>query len=357
MSLEGLLVIDKPVGPTSHDVVARVRRILGEPRIGHTGTLDPMASGVLPLVIGRATRLAQFYTQSDKVYEAVIRFGFATDTYDAQGQPTGAPVEGSIPSREGIERALDAFRGTFLQKPPAFSAKKIDGRRSYRLARAHRRASAVQPGLPVIPALPAEAALPTPPALPVSPPLPAQSAARPALSVLLAVPPTLPASVRVTASSLEMVGTEGDLVFLRITCSSGFYVRSLAHDLGQALGIGGHLAALRRTEASGRTLADAVPLAAMEAGAEGVARARAALIPLSAMLPALPSLALSSDGVRRAASGCRLGPDDVVGAFPRHPNDSGTPGPVKLLDPAGNLVSIAESSSSSGLLHPVVVLM
>src|SRR5437667_7542225 len=99
MSLEGLLVIDKPVGPTSHDVVARVRRILGEPRIGHTGTLDPMASGVLPLVVGRATRLVRFLNPDDKRYDATIRLGFATDTYDAQGQPTGAPVEGSIPSR------------------------------------------------------------------------------------------------------------------------------------------------------------------------------------------------------------------------------------------------------------------
>src|SRR5436190_13508115 len=108
MSLEGLLVIDKPVGPTSHDVVARVRRILGEPRIGHTGTLDPMASGVLPLVLGRATRLVRFLTADDKCYAATIRFGVSTDTYDAQGQHVGPRYEGVMPSRDAVERALDA---------------------------------------------------------------------------------------------------------------------------------------------------------------------------------------------------------------------------------------------------------
>src|SRR5438552_1546326 len=141
MSLDGLLVIDKPVGPTSHDVVARVRRILGERRVGHTGTLDPLASGVLLLVIGRATRLAQFLSADMKRYEATIRLGFSTDTYDALGQPTTATYQGALPSAERIEEALNLFRGTFAQQPPAFSAKKIDGRRSYRIARAHRRAT------------------------------------------------------------------------------------------------------------------------------------------------------------------------------------------------------------------------
>src|SRR5436190_12148679 len=125
--MDGLIVIDKPEGPTSHDVVARLRRVLRERRIGHTGTLDPAASGVLPLVIGRATRLARFLSARDKSYEAVIRLGVATDTYDAHGQASGLPHSGAWPSRDEIERALDAFRGTFLQQPPAFSAKKSDG--------------------------------------------------------------------------------------------------------------------------------------------------------------------------------------------------------------------------------------
>src|SRR5262245_63562673 len=123
--MDGLLVVDKPSGPTSHDVVARMRRVLREQRIGHTGTLDPGATGVLPLVIGRATRLARFLSASDKSYEAVIRLGVATDTGDATGAPIHPRGDACLASREAIDRALDAFRGSFLQQPPAFSAKKI----------------------------------------------------------------------------------------------------------------------------------------------------------------------------------------------------------------------------------------
>ena len=156
--MDGLLVIDKPTGPTSHDVVARMRRVLGESRIGHTGTLDPAASGVLPLVLGRATRLARFMSGSNKRYEAVVRFGQATDTYDAEGVPVGERSL-AIPSREQIESALEAFRGTFEQQPPAFSAKKIAGRRSYEAARAAR-----------VPACPASRCPARLPCLPCPPP-------------------------------------------------------------------------------------------------------------------------------------------------------------------------------------------
>src|SRR5215471_16835725 len=163
MPLDGLLVIDKPVGPTSHDVVSRVRRILRERRIGHTGTLDPMASGVLLLLVGRATRLAQFLNADVKQYDATIRLGFATDTYDAVGRPTTEVHPGPLPTRDRIGEALAAFRGTFTQQPPAFSAKKIEGKRSYRLARARQRAAHV----------PAERAASPVPARPASPALPA----------------------------------------------------------------------------------------------------------------------------------------------------------------------------------------
>ncbi len=161
--MDGLLVVDKPAGPTSHEVVARVRRALGERRIGHTGTLDPAATGVLPLVLGRATRLARFLSSSEKSYDAVLRLGVATDTNDAQGTPAGAPYQGPLPSREAIDRALDRFRGAFLQQPPAYSAKKIDGERSYRLARAaSRQLSSTGAGAP--PGVPnAAAALGAPP--------------------------------------------------------------------------------------------------------------------------------------------------------------------------------------------------
>src|SRR5947209_3620471 len=132
--MDGLLVIDKPAGPTSHDVVACLRRVLGEHRIGHTGTLDPAATGVLPLVLGRATRLARFLSASDKSYDVEIRLGFATDTNDVQGRSVGARHEGPWPPHEQIATALDTFRGMQLHQPPAFSAKKVAGRRSYNLA-------------------------------------------------------------------------------------------------------------------------------------------------------------------------------------------------------------------------------
>ena len=136
--MDGLLVVDKPAGPTSHDVVARVRRTLHERRIGHTGTLDPRATGVLPLVIGRATRLARFFSTSDKRYRAVIHLGSRTDSGDADGEVIGDIFSGPLPSRGEVDDALSAFRGTFTQRPPAFSARKIAGRRSYELARSAR---------------------------------------------------------------------------------------------------------------------------------------------------------------------------------------------------------------------------
>src|SRR4051812_21108409 len=150
--MDGLLVIDKPAGPTSHDVVAGLRRGLGGRRIGHTGTLDPAASGVLPLVLGRATRLARFLSAGDKSYEAVIRVGVSTDTYDGEGTAVGTGHDGVCPSREVIEAALGAFRGSFLQQPPAYSAKKIAGRRSYTIARARARDRSEHEGAGDLPA-------------------------------------------------------------------------------------------------------------------------------------------------------------------------------------------------------------
>lgn len=311
--MDGLLVVDKPAGPTSHDVVARVRRALGERRVGHTGTLDPIATGVLPLVLGRATRLARFLSSSDKSYDAVVRLGVATDTYDAEGTPLGAPHEGPLPPRDEIERALDGFRGTFTQEPPAFSAKKIAGRRSYESARRRSR-------FPVPPAHPAFSAL-----------------------------PDLPAPVEVRVRRLDIVAVESDLLTLRVDCSTGFYVRSLAHDLGSQLGIGAHLASLRRTRIGDVTLADAIGFDMIE---QEPARAAGAVIPPARMLLGLSAVTLTSEGVRRAMHGRDLGPADLEDAVTGAPGDW-----VRLVDPAGELVAIGRLSDTPGLLHPSIVLV
>ena len=303
--MDGLLVVDKPVGPTSHDVVARVRRVLGERRIGHTGTLDPGASGVLPLVLGRATRLARFLSASDKSYDAVVRLGFATDTQDAGGTALGPCHQGSWPSRDTIDRALAGFRGTFLQQPPAFSAKKIAGERSYRAARRAKREAAALPALP--------------------------------------------APVSVTTTAIDLVAVENDLVTLRIDCSAGFYVRALAHELGLALGVGAHLASLRRIRSGDLTLDNALTLGDVEGNPAACA---GAVVPLSRMLPGLSSIRLTDEGVRRAVHGRDLGPGDLEKGV-------GTPAPffVRLIDPTGDLVAIATPIGASGLLHPAVVLV
>ena len=325
--MDGLLVIDKPIGPTSHDVVARVRRILDERRIGHTGTLDPAASGVLPLVVGRATRLARFLSAADKTYEAVIRVGVSTDTYDAEGQPTEPAYRGPLPLREDVDHALDAFRGTFDQRPPAYSAKKIGGTRSYRLARraAH----------------------------------PSRSDAPPHTGASQAH--VLPEPIAVTVKRIEILEVAADMVRLRVDCSSGFYMRSLAHDLGQALGIGASLWALRRTRSGDISIASAASLAAVEAG--GGRTALGLLIPLSGMLLAFPSVALTPEGVRRAANGRNLGAGDTLTALDaaRFSSEAAHPASVvrfRLLDASGCLVGIAEPAlEEPELLHPSVVLM
>ena len=315
--MDGLLIVDKPVGPTSHDVVARVRRVLGERRIGHTGTLDPAASGVLPLVVGRATRLARFLSAADKAYEATVRLGVETDTDDSLGQRIGVPHTGPFPAREAIDRALDEFRGTFLQQPPVYSAKKIGGKRSHRLARA--------------------------------------SLAR-ASPAGLQTPAVLPAPVLVTAHVIQIVGCEDDRVTIVVTCSAGFYLRALAHDLGERLGTGAHLEALRRTRSGDATIAAALPLALVEADRGA---AIAALVPLANVLAALTSVILTDEGARRAGHGRDLGPSDIAGGplAIQQGGKAGAPPRFRLLDRQGNLIGVAETGRTPGLLHPAVILV
>jgi tRNA pseudouridine55 synthase len=318
LTMDGLLVVDKPLGPSSHDVVARVRRVLNEQRIGHTGTLDPAASGVLPLVIGRATRLAQFMVGASKAYDAVVRLGVATTTFDAQGAPVGAAYAGTMPGREAVEQAVDSFRGTFLQQPPAYSAKKIGGEPSYKRARRAARQGTAQ----------ASADVP------------------------------LPVPVQVTVHGIELLDVEGGAVRLHIECSAGFYVRVLAHDLGLRLGTGGHLASLRRTRSGDWTLDHAIALDALEQPESGRRTAEAMVIPMDRLLESLPAVVLTDDGMRRTANGCEVGPDDSLSGFAEAPDKSkDKSGHVRLVSSRGALVAIARPGRTPGSLHPLVVLM
>jgi tRNA pseudouridine55 synthase len=292
------MIVDKPEGPTSHDVVTLARRVLGVSRIGHTGTLDPLATGVLPLVIGRATRLAQFLTASDKSYEATIAFGRTTDTYDAKGLEIA--VCDRRPAREEVDAALARFRGTFEQVPPAYSAKNIDGERSYELARRKR-----------------SAARPTP--------------------------------VRVTARQLDVLSFTGDLATLTMTVSAGFYVRSLAHDLGEVLGCGAVLMALRRTRSGEFGVSAAVPLADVLASTREQLAAR--LVPMSQVLVDLPAVALrGAIALERLKNGVEMTPHDLLAPLT-------TPAPiVRLLGPDGDLAGLAKPGKTPGSLHGWVVL-
>jgi tRNA pseudouridine55 synthase len=301
--MDGVLLIDKPTGPTSHDVVARLRSTSGATRIGHTGTLDPRATGLLPLVVGKATRLAQILGGGDKTYEAIVRLGFATDTDDADGERIG-DVTSILPDDEAIDRALAAFAGTIEQVPPDHSAKRVGGHRAYDLARS---------------------------AKPVS------------------LPP-----VSVTVRSIDRTSRIGEMVGLRITSTSGFYVRALARDLGRVLGCGGHLVDLRRTRSGQFEVASAVPLET----AERLGRAIASRVVSPAdALPDLVGVRVTPAGLKRAEHGNPLGPEHLESRYVPPPGgggSAGAPRPVKIVDAEGRLVALAWSRG--GALHPSVVL-
>lgn len=311
VAFDGVLVIDKPAGPTSHDIVACVRRTLSLKKVGHLGTLDPLATGVLPLVVGRATRLASLLAGASKQYDAVIRLGLITDTYDITGtvvggadaprpDATSAEIDGLQPSPETIAHAAAGFVGSYPQRPPPFSAKKIDGVRAYDLARRR------QP-VEVTPA-------------------------------------------QVTVEALTVLSIDGPRVRCRIVCSSGFYIRSLAHDLGDALGCGGCLETLRRERHGPFNLQAAVPLAQIVEKSAWVATQ---FVPMGSLLPSIPAVVVSDQGARRVAHGNPLRVADMVPA-------AGLPlpnaGRVRVLDERGRLLAVADRRGD-GTLHPKIVLV
>jgi tRNA pseudouridine55 synthase len=293
--MDGILVVDKPGGWTSHDVVSRMRRIAGTRKIGHLGTLDPIATGVLPLVIGRATRLAQFYTRNEKVYQARIRFGFSTDSYDRSGVATSTPVD-FVLDRAALDRHVAAFLGESLQAPPPVSAKKIQGKRAYKMPR--------------------------------------EEAAR----------QLAPVPVQIYELTLgEVAGNEAELL---ARCSGGTYLRSIAHDLGQALRSGAHLTELRRLRSGEFTIEQARTIPQLEELA-AAGRLAEALIPAADLLPEFPAVML--DAVSSAH--VRQGRDFPASPFRAAPDARY----VKAIGEGGELIAIGERALPH-MYHPVVVL-
>lgn len=288
-------MVDKPEGITSHDVVSRVRRLTGTARVGHLGTLDPIATGVLPLALGRATRLAQFFLHRDKTYEAVIRFGFATDTYDRAGRPLGEEKPVTL-DRARLEELIAAYRGEFEQTPPPVSAKKVHGVAAYKLARKQ---------------LPVELA-----------------------------------PVKVRVDEFTLLEIDGPRARVRVRCSAGAYLRGLAHDMGQKLGVGAHVENLRRTAAGEFTLGQARTLEQIAALCQEN-RLAEALIPAAELMPEAP--AEQVDAV--TAAQILHGRDFRVSPF-RVRSGSRL---VKAIDTQGRLLAIGEVRLPN-LYHPIIVL-
>jgi tRNA pseudouridine55 synthase len=272
-----------------------MRRLAGTKKIGHLGTLDPMATGVLPLVVERATRLAQFFVKNDKQYEAVIRFGQTTDSYDREGEPTSPAVDVTL-DRAAVEAALEDFRGLILQTPPPISAKKIGGVPAYKLARRN---------------------------------------------VAVELKP-----VEVTIFALHLLECGGNEIRLDVHCSAGTYLRSLAHDLGQKLGCGAIVQELRRTRSGDFEIGLARTIPALEQlSAEG--RIAEAIIPAAKLLPEIPGEVVDALTVRQI----RQGRDFRVSPFRVQRGAKY----VKALSPEGDLVAMGEVKMPN-LYHPILVL-
>ena len=295
--MNGLLVIDKPAGMTSHDVVYRLRKITGERSIGHLGTLDPMATGVLPMLLGKFTRLAQYFSSAEKSYAGTIRFGFATDTYDAEGEPAGPDRSAVLDpplSLERIQAAAARFHGEMEQMPPAFSAKKIAGKPAYKLARE---------GKPV---------------------------ELKAATVLIA--------------SFEITALDGAEASFTMNISAGGYVRSVAHELGQDLGCGANLSSLRRTQAGVFTLAQAHTLDELSPLAGNLEALQSLCLHPRSLLPEMPSVTGDELALGRLRNGAQA----------NLPEFSSAP-LVKVFAGQRELVGIAKRVAGT-LFQPVVVM-
>ncbi len=289
--MNAVLILDKPAGLTSHDVVNRVRRILQQRSVGHLGTLDPLATGVLPIVVGNLTRLAQFYTASEKTYEGTIRLGFATDTYDAEGEPATPPRSVSV-SLAQLREVAQHFRGVIEQMPPPFSAKKVQGVPAYKLARKKKEVK-LEP-------------------------------------------------VQVEIKEFEILSCAGGRADFRARVASGTYMRSVAHDMGTQLGCGAHLESLRRTSVAEFVIGDACTLEQVEF-ASSAGRLDQVCVHARKLLPEMPSVTATDE----AAAYIRSGRAVNLPEFSRAKQ-------VKVFYGQSELIAIA-SRVAGTLFHPRIV--
>ena len=289
--MNGVLIIDKPAGLTSHDVVNRVRRILGQRSVGHLGTLDPLATGVLPLVTGSLTRLAQFYTTSQKSYEGVVRFGFATDTYDADGEPSSTAQSVNLQLHQTSDLAA-RFRGVIEQMPPPFSAKKVHGVPAYKLARKKKEVE-LKP-------------------------------------------------VQVEIKEFEILSVEGDRASFRARVSSGTYLRSVAHEMGQQLGCGAHLESLRRTAVAEFNISDAHSVEQVQQAAQSGSVEEIFVHPRR-LLPDFPAVTADEENAARIHTGRAVNLPELSQARM-----------VKVFRAQKELIAIATRIAGT-LFHPSIV--
>ncbi len=295
MSADGVIVVDKPEGWTSHDVVAKMRGIAGTRRVGHLGTLDPVATGVLPVMIGQATRLARFWDSSEKVYEAVVRFGFATTTYDREGEPAGPVTEPHI-TAEQLEACIAPMRGLIEQIPPPVSAKKINGVRAYKLARSN---------------------------------------------VVVELQP-----VKVSIFELTLLELNGVRASLRVRCSAGTYIRSIAHELGIRLGCGAHVDALTRTQSGPFPIENAFTIGRLQE-LKDLGELESAMLPAAELLPQFPAVFVDEITTTQIRQGRDFNASPFrVNAGTEH---------VKAIGPDGSLIAIGRIALPH-VYHPVVVL-
>ncbi len=292
--LNGVLLIDKPSGPTSHDIVVRVRRMFGERRCGHAGTLDPFATGLLILCLGRATRLARFLLKANKTYIATLRFGFSTDTYDRTGVPVG-PANDFEPESSALKQLLTHFEGRTVQQPPAFSAKKYKGKRLYSLARS---------------------------------------------GIVVASTP-----VEVEMRDIQLLSLDGSIARIQMSVSSGTYIRSFAHDLGLKLGQGAHLVELRRTHIGSFSLADCFSL-----DNNHLTSVDKVLLDANEALRDLPPVYLGDQASVRLTHGRAPSWDELTSG-----KLSPDMGPVRVLSETGELVAVGNPDPVNRSIRPLIV--